>query len=554
MSVRPEELRIFQRICDNGLIFAEEESDRIIFDFQWLFDIRSLFLDSAFLRDVASYFLQRYSDTGPLQVGGLETGSIPLVAAVVLMGQLQGRSINGFYVRKNRKVSGRNRLIEGNVTDGPIWVLDDLVNSASSVEAVRLALAECSRSIRGIFCVVDYESAQSRLWRERHAIPISSLFTLRDFGLRLNSDRLAPFVSDCHRSVLGEVLWEFSPTKRSYRYEMPKSRPLLSNGRLFYGSEDGILQCIDALSGAVHWSFPVSETTGKGILSCPACWQNSICFGAYDGNVYSLDAGSGRLIWKFGGADWVGSSPAIASNDELLIIGLEHALPQCRGSIVALDVKTGEPKWEHTVSSYVHCAPIVDQVSGTAVIGSNEGLIFGIEVKTGKVRWTLKVGGAVKAPGTLGKAHDTVIIGSFDGAVYCLSVSSGEIIWKVQTGNNVYSSALVCDGYCIIGSTDKFLYFIEEATGKVAKKINLEAKIYAAPVEIDTWVALGTTAGRLYFIDRTMLEVADSKRFSERITTAVTVDSAHSAVIVPLYDGKLACVSVKEGRALSGAN
>ncbi len=66
---------------------------------------------------------------------------------------------------------------------------------------------------------------------------------------------------------------------------------------------------------------------------------------------------TGAEVWRFTGADWVGSSPALAPELGLLFIGLEFAVEGKRGSIAALRMENGEKVWEHMTKRYTHASP-----------------------------------------------------------------------------------------------------------------------------------------------------------------------------------------------------
>jgi hypothetical protein len=63
-----------------------------------------------------------------VQVGGMETGAIALVASIALHAP-EGCNVSGFYIRKSRKKSDLANLIEGNVLHNiPIILVDDILN------------------------------------------------------------------------------------------------------------------------------------------------------------------------------------------------------------------------------------------------------------------------------------------------------------------------------------------------------------------------------------------------------------------------------------------
>ena len=152
---------------------------------EWSFDLRPLLLDGSVLELIADSFWNRFEREAPFQVCGLELTAVPLLTAIIMAGNTRKRPVTGLIVRKERKPYGLVRKIEGTLTCRPIIVVDDLVNSGTSLEKVRAALGEVGRTISTVFTILDFRAARGIDWRERHNIAITSLFTLRDFGLSL---------------------------------------------------------------------------------------------------------------------------------------------------------------------------------------------------------------------------------------------------------------------------------------------------------------------------------------------------------------------------------
>jgi len=105
-----------------------------------------------------------------------------------------------------------------------------------------------------------------------------------------------------------------------------------------------------AHDGSVAWRFRLTPGTQES-GSAPALHSGKVYFGSYDGNVYCLDPRLARKWWRFIGADWVGSSPALAPELGSALIGLEFAGRGKRGSVVALDLESGEKAWEHMTNA-----------------------------------------------------------------------------------------------------------------------------------------------------------------------------------------------------------
>ncbi|MFB3889883.1 MAG: PQQ-binding-like beta-propeller repeat protein, partial [Candidatus Bathyarchaeia archaeon] len=72
------------------------------------------------------------------------------------------------------------------------------------------------------------------------------------------------------------------------------SSPAVVQGKVYIGSYDQNMYCLDAANGAKLWNF----TTGYPIMSSPAVVGGKVFTGADDGFIYCLNANTGEQIWK----------------------------------------------------------------------------------------------------------------------------------------------------------------------------------------------------------------------------------------------------------------
>jgi hypothetical protein len=87
-----------------------------------------------------------------------------------------------------------------------------------------------------------------------------------------------------------------------------KCSPITEN-KIYVGSDDDKLYCLDALTGKLVWSY----TTGSDVGSSPAVSGGRVYVGSYDSKIYCLDALSGTLIWHYTTGGEITSSPAISN-------------------------------------------------------------------------------------------------------------------------------------------------------------------------------------------------------------------------------------------------
>lgn len=117
-------------------------------------------------------------------VGGLEVGAIPMAAAVVQRYHQEGRSLEGFFVRKQAKEHGSKERIEGIVKPGfRVGVLDDVLTTGGSVQQAVTEIEKVGAKVAVVICIVDrLQGARELLAPNYDYRPI---FTIRDFGIEV---------------------------------------------------------------------------------------------------------------------------------------------------------------------------------------------------------------------------------------------------------------------------------------------------------------------------------------------------------------------------------
>ncbi|MGA2621124.1 MAG: PQQ-binding-like beta-propeller repeat protein [Thermoguttaceae bacterium] len=141
--------------------------------------------------------------------------------------------------------------------------------------------------------------------------------------------------------------------------------PVVMDQSLFLGSpNDGSVTAYDTRTGGEKWKFYT-----EGPVRCaPACWKGKVYTGSDDGHLYCLDAKTGAVVWKFRGAPadrpdrrqlgnehlvsfWpVRGGPVIASGTVYFGAGI---WPIFGVFVHALDAETGRPKWTNDRLNYV---------------------------------------------------------------------------------------------------------------------------------------------------------------------------------------------------------
>ena len=114
--------------------------------------------------------------------GGLEVGAIPMAVALAQRYALEGRRLEGFFVRKQAKAHGSQERIEGVLQPGMrVAVLDDVLTTGGSVVQAIGEIERAGAEVAAVVCIVDrLEGARELLSPRYQYLPI---FTIRDFGI-----------------------------------------------------------------------------------------------------------------------------------------------------------------------------------------------------------------------------------------------------------------------------------------------------------------------------------------------------------------------------------
>lgn len=125
-----------------------------------------------------------YEATADLEVeaaGGLEVGAIPLAAVLAARYHQAGRSLEGFFVRKEAKGHGSKERVEGILRPGMrVAMLDDVLTTGGSVLQAIAEVEKAGAQVAAVVCIVDrLEGAREAL----SAYDFRPLFTIRDFGV-----------------------------------------------------------------------------------------------------------------------------------------------------------------------------------------------------------------------------------------------------------------------------------------------------------------------------------------------------------------------------------
>jgi outer membrane protein assembly factor BamB len=327
-----------------------------------------------------------------------------------------------------------------------------------------------------------------------------------------------------------------------------RSTPLVHDGIVYVGSNDGNLYAIDARSGVERWRF----ATGAPVTSSAAWAGGQVYVASRDGRLYCLDAADGRLRWshRFGaelGAqnywDYLLSSPTIV--DGRLYIGAGD------GHLYAFDAASGAVRWSFDAGARIRSTPAVQ--GGSVVVGTLAGRVVAVDAASGAARWSFASDGAAHSFADQGNDTTSIVatptiagalvsVGARDGNLYTLDLASGKLAWRSTHDGSSWILSTAFDGRTLyVGSGSALIVqAADPATGAERWRFKTRGAVFA-PLTLAGGSLLFTDfAGTLYAIDsasgaaRWQFPLGSRSLASPAVADGVVYAASDSGVLVAL--------------------
>lgn len=493
--------------------------------FTWALDLRKALLNQDTLVDIAQQFLVKYEQFYPYQLAAVETSGIPLMTAIQTIAAASGIYINGVVVRKKRKKHLQQDHIDGVDAGVKTIVVDDAMNSGSSMLNAIVKLRDAKYNVAFGFAIVSFNSSSGVSRCAKEKIRIDHLYNLNELGIKYDNPHYPKNNYNIH--------WTFASPDPNLGFAVAKSKPVIHKNTIMFGSDCGTFWCLNKDTGRIKWFFGTKDKTGKGIISSPIIDNNRVYFGSYDGTLYCLDADTGAIVWANPCCSWIGSSPIIVRDK--IYIGLEFKNDGDKGAMAAFDKETGELIWRVMTKIQLHGSPAYNEKHDVIVWGTNDGTVEVIDIEKREIVRRLKGIGAVKyAAATEG---DLAVFGSFDGNIYVWDFVKDRIMFSYHTDDIVYSTPLIAGGKAFMGSADHQFIVVDLENFALLAAFDVKEKVHSSPVLIDDIVYFGTSRGELIGLCPNTLKTMIEYQFPDRLTNAIVSDG--HKLFVYAFDNKM---------------
>jgi len=284
------------------------------------------------------------------------------------------------------------------------------------------------------------------------------------FGFDTQGTHYNPYENVLNTTNVSSLTFDWNATTAGH-FEN-NSSPVIANGIVYVGADDGTLYAFDTIKGSVLWTYP----SGSRILSSPTVTNGVVYFGNDNGNLDALNAITGQLLWTITiPRDGIDGSPIVANG--VVYIGSVF------GNIYAFSAAKGKLLWTTRMSHYISSVPVVS--NGVVYISFKlNGTLAALNAKTGTLLWTGTVayGGTDGSPSVAnGMVYTAAFstVSPYDVTLYAFNAlgcgnSTCSSLWTAPVGSpggNGVSSPAVSNGIVYFGSREGTLYAFNDRTG-----------------------------------------------------------------------------------------
>jgi hypothetical protein len=347
--------------------------------------------------------------------------------------------------------------------------------------------------IRGVQISTDWDhSPPVQLWR-RPIGPGWSSFAVAGDLCYTQEQRGNDEVVACYNRTTGNPVWRHRDTVRFWESNGgagPRATPTVSGGRVYAFGATGILNSLDAASGALVWVRNVSTDSDTkvpdwGFASSPLVTGELVIVAA-TGKLVAYDRATGKPRWS--GPTHRGS---YSSPQRVTIDGVPQILLLSDAGATSVALPTGAVLWEHQWEGFTIVQPamtpdgnvLITTATGTGGVGTRRLTVaHGPDGWSAKERWTSNGLKPYFNDFVVHKGHAY----GFDGSILaCIDLDDGQRKWKGGRYGNGQLVLLADQDLLLVISEEGELALVSatpDAFKEIARFKAIEGKTWNHPV------------------------------------------------------------------------
>lgn len=274
----------------------------------------------------------------------------------------------------------------------------------------------------------------------------------------------------------GQIVWQTDAKTRIV------SGPSVANNVLVFGTANAEVIALRADNGHLLWRQRVSNE----VLAPAYVGAEDVVVKTVDGRLFCFAANSGKKRWShLHGAPTLilrgSSAPTVAGNK--VIAGFED------GKLVALDIASGEKAWETLIAGPKGMSALermididIDPVvkGNTVYVASYQGALVAIDLRTGNKKWQRPM----SAYAGLTINSDSVVITDANSHVWSVRQGNGRVLWhqNLLAARGV-TAPISMGNFLVVADSQGYLHWLNQDDGNFSARVAVSSSgIQAAPV------------------------------------------------------------------------
>ena len=221
--------------------------------------------------------------------------------------------------------------------------------------------------------------------------------------------------------------------------EVVRSSPLPQDDRVYVGAVEsksvGALVALDARTGKSVWKRKLGP-----VFSSPALAGGLLLVGSDDESLHGVDAQTGALAWSRPLSARVRATPAV--------LGDVAVVADFKGRVAAVKAVDGSVLWSQELGQPIYSSAAL--TPALCVVGCHDGHVYGLSLASGERMFDVATGGpVVSSPAALG---DRFLAASTDGQLYLFDASGHTLARLNLAAEGIQSSPALDAQGGVIGS------------------------------------------------------------------------------------------------------
>lgn len=262
-------------------------------------------------------------------------------------------------------------------------------------------------------------------------------------------------------------------------------------GLALVGSRDGWLHAFRP-DGTVAW-----ELKGGGGFGTPTVDGDTVYVGSSDGKLYAVAIPTGKARWTYDAKEDLSTRPALAGG-LVLVASLQD-------TVFAVDAATGAWRWHHRREQKpdtltIHGAASVSVGGGVAFAGYSDGFVAALDVGTGQARWERQVApsGTHLDVDSIALDGDRLYAAAYSGAVLAVDARSGDAVWSRPAPG---ATRVAVGAGSVFAVTASSILALAPASGAVLWTAPLDGSPGGTPAMAGKWLVVPAGSGGLRWLE-----------------------------------------------------